>query len=856
MRVLTKACLLLFLFVIAVQAQVPVTAQPDQRLWFVELKNAPVSEGGTSGDIQNEKQSFRGSAQSSGISFRERFSYEDLFNGISIEINPADLGKLIALGNVKAVYPVTKYSIPITQPVEPELATALAMTGADIAHSELGLTGAGVKVGIIDTGIDFNHPDLGGGFGPGFRVAKGFDFVGDAFDADLGTPPVPDPIPDDCNGHGTHVAGIVGANGGVVGVAPGVTFGAYRVFGCNGSTSSEIIIAALERALRDRMDIVNMSLGAAFLWPQTPEALAADRLVNRGVVVVASIGNNGANGLYSAGAPGVGSKVIGVASFDNTHITLPYFTISPDGTKIGYSAADGAPAPPTSGSSPMAKTGTPTSTADACTALTAGSLTGKVALIRRGTCSFYMKSRNAQLAGAIGVVIYNNVAGRLSITVAGTPPVAIPVATISAAEGVLINNGLATGPVTMTWTNQILSSPNATGGLISSFSSYGLSPDLALKPDIGAPGGFIRSTFPLELGGYATLSGTSMSSPHVAGAVALLLQARPHTSPKDVNAILQNSAEPRPWSGNPGLGVLEVVHRQGAGLLHIDRAILATSSIEPGKLSLGESESGPAVRTLTIHNNSQNKVTYTLSHAPALGTGPDTFAPSFVSGFAAVTFTKNSVVVPAGESAEVKVTITANPALADHSLYGGYIVFTANTGAVYRVPYSGFKGDYQSIQVLVPTPAGFPWLARLVMGFVNQPNGGSFTLVGGDIPFFLVHLHHQSRRLTMDVFDARTGKAFGRFEDDSFVQRNSAATSFFVFLWDGTTTRGKKTEAVPNGSYVVKLTIRKAVDLNADNQGDDRREDKEDKPDSKDDDGDNPANFESWTSPVITILRP
>src|SRR5258708_38231387 len=109
----------------------------------------------------------------------------------------------------------------------------------------------------------------------------------------------------------------------------------------------------------------------------------------------------------------------------------------------------------------------------------------------------------------------------------------------------------------MTWTNQSASLPNATGGLISSFSSYGLSPDLALKPDIGAPGGFIRSTFPLELGGYANLSGTSMSSPHVAGAAALMLEARPHTPSQAMGGLLQNTSQPQPGGGAPTAGFLD-----------------------------------------------------------------------------------------------------------------------------------------------------------------------------------------------------------------------------------------------------------------------------------------------------------
>lgn len=441
--------------------------------------------------------------------------------------------------------------------------------------------------------------------------------------------PVPDPDPDDCAGHGTHVAGIAGASGTIKGVAPNVIFGAYKVFGCSGSTLADIIIAAMERALADGMQVLNMSLGAAFQWPQYPTAQAATRLVNKGVVVVASIGNSGSNGLYSAGAPGVGSKVIGVASFDNTHQNLAAFTVSPDGTKIGYVNAAGSPPAPLSGSFPMARTGTPTTADDACNPLPAGSLSGKVALIRRGTCTFYTKARNAQLAGAVGVVLYNNVAGIFNPSVTGTPPITIPVVAVSDTSGVLINNRIAAGAVTMTWTADTVSVPNPTGGLISSFSSYGLAPDLALKPDIGAPGGLIRSTYPIELGGYAILSGTSMSSPHVAGAVALLLEARPRTPSQAADVILQNSADPRPWWGNPALGLLDNVHRQGAGMLDIDDSILATTKIEPPKLSLGEIESGAVTRTLSIENKSSNPVTYDLSHVPALATGPNTFSPAF-----------------------------------------------------------------------------------------------------------------------------------------------------------------------------------------------------------------------------------
>jgi minor extracellular serine protease Vpr len=805
-------------------------------LWFVELASGPTTDGTSLATVQGEKAAFRRAAAADRLRFEERRSFDVLFNGLSVRIDPSDVGKLRRVDGVRAIYPVTTIAAPPEpQPgPAPELKTALAMTGADIVQSSLGYTGASIKVGVIDTGIDYDHPDLGGCFGVGCRVATGFDFVGDAYDGS--NTPTPDANPDDCNGHGTHVAGIIGADGGVTGVAPGVTFGAYRVFGCAGSTQDDVMISAMERALADGMNVVNMSIGASSAWPEWPTAQASTRLVNEGVVVVASAGNDGSIGLYGSSAPATGSKVISVASFDNTSVNQTAFSVSPDDRLVGYNAATGAPAPPLAGTFPLARTGTTTSAADACAALPAGSLAGRIVLIRRGTCGFNAKAFNAESAGAAGVILYNNAAGALNPTVAGPPTITIPVVAVTAADGSLINSRIAADPTTtMTWTSSVVSTPNPTGGLISSFSSYGVSPDLVIKPDLGAPGGSIRSTFPLEQGAYATLSGTSMSSPHVAGAVALLLQAHPRTSPQQVRNILQNSAEPRLWRGNPALGFLDNVHRQGAGLLKIDRAILATTAVTPGKLSLGESEFGPVTQRLAIANSGTDAVTYDLSHGAALATGPNTFAPSVVNAPATVSFSATSITVPAGGVGLVDVTVTPNSALADRSLYGGYIVVTPEGGGQpVQVPFAGFKGDYQSIQVLAPTPAGYPWLAKTVgTTFANQPAGATFTFVGTDVPNILLHLDHQARRLRFDVIDAITGRAWHRAVDDQYDPRNSSATGFFTVPWDGVTVAGKRQYTVPNGQYVIVVSVLKAL-------GDDT----------------NPAHWETWTSPVITIARP
>ncbi|MGE0032104.1 MAG: S8 family serine peptidase [Steroidobacteraceae bacterium] len=832
-------------------------------LYFVELMGKPVADGNTLANVRAEKSRFMRAAALAGVRFTQRRSYDTLFNGYSVRVGASQRAALARLPGVVRIWQVDRISLPDYEMssggAAPDLATAIAMTGASIAQSELGFTGAGIKVAVMDTGIDYDHADLGGDgvdrsnstVFPTARVVAGWDFVGDDFDFDQ--TPVPDAYPDDCNGHGTHVSGIVGADGEVVGVAPGVTFGAYRVFGCDGSTTSDIMLAAMERAFADGMTVLNMSIGSRAQWPQYPTAAASSRLVKRGMVVVASIGNNGPGGSapdgpYAAGAPGVGANVIGVASFDNTHVTQPAFAVSPDGALFGYSSATAAATTPTSGSLVMSKTGTPTTVDDGCVAYAdPAPHAGKAVLIRRGTCAFHIKALNAQNAGAAAVVLYNNAAGVLNPTVAGTPAITIPVVAIQAADGATIDGRIAAGETTLTWTDELTSVPQATGGLISGFSSFGMAADLTLKPDVGAPGGSIYSTVPLDQGGHGTISGTSMSSPHVAGAVALLLESRskrqyPATAVRD---RLQNSADPKLWNLSPGTGLLDNAHRQGAGLLDIDDAILATVDISPGKLSLGESQAGPQTRTLTIKNSGASSVTLNLSHVTAISTGPKSLTNyatvSYFGSDATASFSADSVTVPAFGAATVDVTITAATG-PDRGQYGGYIVLTPEgAGQSYSVPYAGFIGDYQTLQVLTPTANGFPWLAQIAGGFFNnRPTGATFTMVGDDIPNFLIHLDHHSERIELTV-KATNGQPYFHISDDIKVGRNTTAGGFFAFTWDGNTFRSMgysglaptKTFTVPDGDYIVTIKVTKALG-------------------SKN----NPAHIETWVSPVITIDRP
>ncbi|PKO06549.1 MAG: peptidase S8 [Chloroflexi bacterium HGW-Chloroflexi-3] len=816
--------------------------------WFVEFRSLPLAAGGNIKQIKAEKDNFTKTAAKEKIEFTQRYEFNTLWNGISIEIKPSQLNRLSTLPGVVGIYPVEVISIPENfESPSPELYTALVMTGADIAQNELGYTGKGKKVAIMDTGIDYDHPDLGGCFGPGCRVYTGWDFVGDAFNADSTSPsynpvPSPDPYPDDCNGHGTHVSGIVGSNGTVVGVAPEVSFGAYRVFGCAGSTTAEIMMMAMEQALKDKMDILNMSIGSAFTWPQYPTAKAADLLVDKGMVVVASIGNSGASGLYAAGAPGLGEKVIGVASFDNSHVFLNYFEVNDQ--KIGYIPMTFSGPVPTFGTEEIVYIG------QACNADTLlADPDGKVALAVRGACSFAEKALKAFEAGAVGVVIHNNVAGVFNGTLGAPLPGFnhLPVVGISQADGLFIRAQEA--PIYMTWTDQLDSFLSPTGGLISSFSSYGLAPDLTLKPDIGAPGGNIYSTYPLEKGGYATLGGTSMSSPHVAGAVALLLQAKPKLKAYEVRDILQNSADPKLWSLAPGYGLLDHVHRQGAGMLDIDDAIMATTQIVPGKIAAGEGEAGPFTQTLEITNTSKQNVTYDLSYVNALSTG-GVMAPGFSTSNAYVKFESPSITIRANKA--VKLNLTIYPATGPiNGQYGGYIVLTPQGGGqVYRVPFAGFVGDYQGIQALTPTAYGFPWLGILYAGlFYNfaENDFWVYSMLGDDVPYLLVHFDHQIEVFRVEIIQAKSGQlihpVFNAAIYEEYLPRNSTATGFFAFAWDGTRIQSDGyngvgntqdlTIPVPDGMY--KLVI-KALKANGD--------------------ANNPDHWEIWESPEFEIDRP
>jgi subtilisin family serine protease len=812
--------------------------------WFVELSGGAVADGISLQSIQAQHALFRQAAQAAGIKIQ--YAYTQLFNGFSVEVPGNNRKLLYTLPGVEGVYPIGTYKLPPREPANPDLASAITQTGADIAQNDLGLTGRGVKVGIIDSGIDLEHPAFAG------RIVDGYDFVGDAYDASdpAKSTPVPDPNPDDCDGHGTHVAGIVGGKDSqITGVAPGVKFGAYKVFGCEGSTGDDVILAALERAETAGMDVVNMSLGSPFGWTVLGKALT--KMVKRGTVVVASAGNNGNLGLFATGDPAATEGVISVASFDNISVNAQKAIVNATGNPLGYLVLGGAEAPPTSGTSAEVVWIGRACNADAL--LT--NPMGKVALIERGACTFNEKYQKAVAAGAVGVIIHNNTVGLFAgggvAGVAGKFGISI-----SQADGLALR--ALTTPTTLTWTPDTTLVANPTGNLISSFSSWGLSQDLELKPDLGAPGGLIRSAVPLEQGGYAILSGTSMSSPHVAGAVALLLEGNPafwrEQRPSEVRKYLQNTAIPKPFALAPASGFPETSYREGAGMIDIVAAVQNRVTVTPSAISFA-AKAGPHTQRLVLKNRSNVPVIYQPVHLAGPSAQGSIYAPSFTTAVATVSFSHTQITVPAGGEAILTVTITPPAGLPDKGLYGGYVLLKpVGAGVQMNVPYVGMQGGYRAVQVLTPTAFGFPLLAKLNAagtGYDLLPSGGTFTLQGNDVPQLLVHFEHGAQVYELVILDAATGAPIhpklNRADYSEYTGRNSSANGFFALPWDGTRiTKYQKEDiygnkipvpsefqAVPDGSYKLQIRVLKPTGKVQ-----------------------NPADWETWTSPVITIDRP
>ncbi|CAE6507200.1 unnamed protein product [Rhizoctonia solani] len=721
-----------------------------------------------------------------GVNWEVTKEYSDnLLTGAAVRLRShVDLVKLSEAAGVEFIAPV--YLYPAPKPVFHQLmrvatnATALGdtfsthvMTGVDKLHAE-GYFGQGIKIGLIDSGVDYTHPSLGGAIGPGNKIIGGYDFVGDNYTGLPETPPVPDPDPlDQCYGHGTHVAGIIGANPNnpwnISGVAYQSKLNAYRVFGCEGFVADDVLIDALLRAHADGNNIINLSLGAPSGWSQSLTSVVASRIARDGQIVTIAAGNDGQYGAWYTGSPATGLDVISVGSVDNTVIYQQNATVS-NGRDISYQSFHPLDIP--NGLQLYATSTDVDATADACESLPINTpnLSNRLVIIRRGTCLFDAKINNTAARGARYFLIYDNVDEPLFSISTGQYPGAL----ISQADGVFLVRQAISRNLTVSFPNASFTVANPAGGLVSPFSSYGPSYDMYLKPAITAPGDSIPSTWPVNMGSWELGSGTSMATPFVAGAAALLLQilGKNATTAQAVRSIFQNTAIPTMRTENTSL--IPTAAQQGAGLLNVYNAVKNTGSLLPAELLLNDTAYFKGAHTLVVQNGGTEDVTYIFSHVPAgtintmSGIQPILGPIDNFDNAAAATIEPIKVTVPAGSSASINVTIIppANLNETQFPVYSGYIRATGSNNSTLQSTYIGVAAQLKDMKVIDNTDAYFgnirlPTIVDALGNQILSNESSTFTLNANDTPTAVFRLLAGSPLIQFDLVDSRANLTTG-----------------------------------------------------------------------------------------------
>jgi subtilisin family serine protease len=679
--------LTLFLFIASVAS-----GQILRNHYIVELSTAPVGEfaarqnrtlKGLTRDaqLQSHQSSIRAEQQRARANIEQRGaqvldSFELVRNALVVRMTPQTAAAVAQMGGVVRVRPVRMY--------RPLLDHALPLQKVPDAWQQIGgmdKAGAGVKIAIIDTGIDVTHPAFQGFTAP---VPAGFPIVNKDSDLAYTNSKVivarsySNPAngrsysAQDQDGHGTGVAMVAAGlsnsapNAVITGVAPQAWLGSYKVFPSSAGAPDSLIIRGLEDAVADGMDIINLSLGGTPApRPSDDELVAAvETAAAAGKIITIAAGNDGGEP-NTIGSPGTAPSAISVGSSENDRKFAG--SASVNGTSYAAVPGDGNnPSQPVSGT--LVDVSQADSTGEACSTLPAGSLAGKIALILRGDCFFSDKLTNAATAGAVAAIIYSRPEnpGTISWTAGGST---LPAVLVSNSDGQQFKQAAGGGPaqVTIDFTPHAFPADPAQ---MSGYSSRGPNPDLIVKPDMLAVGSNISTAKPMSSGGYAVESGTSFSAPTVAGAAALLMGARPGLTAQQYRSLLVNSAGVFLTDGTNPAPVLSA----GTGLLNMTATLASTIAVTPVSFSFGAGNGTiDQTRTLTITNVGSTADTFSIS-AQALGDGP---VPSVST---------SSVQIPAGDSKNVQIEFAAS-ALGGGA-YQGYLQIQGTQSTVSaRVPY-------------------------------------------------------------------------------------------------------------------------------------------------------------------------
>ncbi|KXH36479.1 peptidase [Colletotrichum simmondsii] len=611
------------------------------------------------------------------------------------------------------------------------------MTGVDRVHAA-GIKGKGVKIAVLDSGVDYYHPALGGCFGPGCKISFGYDLVGDEYDGY--STPVEDADPlAACvgGGHGSHVSGIIAMESssndtfkGMVGVAPEATLGMYRVFGCSGGVGSDVLVAAMMRAASDGAQIISMSIGgfsSVGNSPNDPYHVLIQKLTDSGIAVVAAAGNDGANLPFAVNAPANSPAAIAVGSIEN-NLFQTFEMIDSNGEVIRYgslypfSLNRTLTAVHVGDGGVQGNFGCRAADYDAIASKVTGSKDNYVIVVRRGLCGLTLIQDVAATAG------FNNILTYPDKDVLDNPFLEGFSATLPNAAhnfGTTTNNKIQVGSLkggySVTFRTAVPQlTRQAWGGQMNNFSSPGPVWDFSLKPQISAPGGQILSTWPLAASGWALASGTSMATPYLSGVLALVKSRFPELSVTEILNRLQSTSKPTTRATRDD--VSPPVH-QGAGLVDAYNAIFYPSFISPGQFDLGPNEVvARSSYSINIVNPSDKATQYTLSHTPAPGMAryPNPDVPDQVGFFsnvyqrlaslpfaATINFPEGSIVtLGPGESKTISVEIIPPQNLRAFMIpfYSGFISISSNRNEKLSIPYQGAGYNYTAAPSLGTDP--------------------------------------------------------------------------------------------------------------------------------------------------------
>ncbi|MEK4069008.1 S8 family serine peptidase [Peribacillus sp. FSL R5-0717] len=774
------------------------------------------------------------------VNYKINRSYKRAFNGVSMSLPANKIKSLLKSKAVKSVW--SNETFTIDPPVQGKdndqlnadefnIANYTPYDGLNRLHAE-GYTGKGIKVGILDTGIDYNHPDLKDAY------KDGYDFVDDDSNpmettyADWKQSGKPE-----MNGssayytnHGTHVAGIIGSRGvakdteyTTVGAAPEADIYAYRVLGPYGSGQADDIIAAVDRAVKDDMDVINMSLGNSLNDPLYATSIAVNNAVLSGITTVVAAGNSGDKN-YTLGSPGAAALALSVGA---SSVAIDIYQYAGAHNGKNYNLRQLAKNYKDDLSTLKGKT---LQIVDVGLGdnYTGKDVKGKFVLMGRGVYTLDSKIAYAKEQGAAGVIMYNDEANKAEGAIQsflGESVNAIPSFSVSNEEGLTILEALKTGKTDFTFGD--FTKIQTASDELATFSSRGPSRiNYDIKPEVTGPGVSILSTVPFYVNdkivdgtkpedykyAYKRLSGTSMATPYVAGVSALLLQSNKDLEPADIKSILMNTADPL----SKAYSVFEI----GSGRVDAYEALHSNVEFEvvdktptningkqklikelTGGISFGsygfDDQDIRDSRKITLKNRSEKAKTFSVN--VKFQTGLRGSKDAAQNG---VTLTgPTSVKLNRISQKSIKFDLNI-PKTAEKGTYEGYIVFTNNADPTetYQIPFGSrvVNEGFDTLNIANPMYSGdIRWPEQAVPGM-------SFS--------FSVRSH--MRYIDVVVQDATTGEdigylgtfnGFGVNENTVYNIAYAFTGAYFPFTGDPENPISSEPVIAKTGNYKLKM---------------------------------------------------